>query len=240
MRIKIMRRAIVITRGKSLQYLIQFERDGFVMVICFGDSLTAGFQSATPMNPTGQETPYGQFLQEWLGPSVDIRVSGTCGELTGEMAMRFRRDVLQHRPSHVVLLGGTNDLGWNAMPADIMRNLVKMYELARAEQIAPIPVTVPSVRLDVSGGGPDAEVFLRDHLGRRAELNGLIRDYAVSKALAWIDLFTATAEPDTRLLAAQYSNDGLHLTTAGYRLLARLLYDQVFAKAFAGDRGIQP
>ncbi|HET7438387.1 MAG TPA: GDSL-type esterase/lipase family protein [Nitrospira sp.] len=210
------------------------------MIVCFGDSLTAGFQSPTPQHPTGREAPYGRFLQEWLGPSVEIRISGICGELTAEMAMRFRRDVLQHQPSHVVMLGGTNDLGWNAEPADIMKNLVKMYELARASQIALIPVTVPSIRVDVADGGPDAEAFVGQHLERRAELNSSIRDYAVSKGLAWIDLFTATAEPRTRLLAAEYSNDGLHLTTAGYRLLARLLYDEVFAKAFPTARGMTP
>ncbi len=207
------------------------------MIVCFGDSLTAGFQSPTPEHPGGLETPYGRFLQERLGSAVEIRVSGNCGELTGEMAMRFRRDVLQHRPSHVVLLGGTNDLGWNARPADIMRNLVKMYELARAEKILPVPVTVPSIRVDAAGAGPDAEAWIAQHLERRDALNGSIREYAVSHELPWIDLFTATAEPKTRLLAAQYSNDGLHLTTAGYRLLARLLYERVFAKVFpaAGD-----
>lgn len=209
------------------------------MIICFGDSLTAGFQSPTPENPAGQETPYGQFLQEWLGASVEIRVSGICGELTGEMAMRFRRDVLQQQPSHVVLLGGTNDLGWNAQPADIMRNLVKMYELARASKIIPIPVTVPSIRVEATGGGPDAEAWIEQHLVRRVELNGLIREYAVSHNVPWIDLFAATAEPSTRRLAAQYSNDGLHLTTSGYRLLARLLYDEVFARpvSSAGEYG---
>ena len=208
------------------------------MIVCFGDSLTAGFQSPTPETPGGLETPYGHFLQEWLGSSVEIRVSGVCGELTGEMAMRFRHDVLQYRPSHVAILGGTNDLGWNALPADIMGNLVKMYELARASQIIPIPVTVPSVRVDVAGGGPDAEAWVGQHLKRRVELNGLIAEYAVSKGLPWIDFFTATAESSTRQLAAEYSNDGLHLTTAGYRLLARLLYDQVFAKAFPTARGM--
>ena len=207
------------------------------MIICFGDSLTAGFQSPTLHNPMGRETPYGQFLQERLGPSVECKVSGICGELTGEMAMRFRRDVLQHQPSHVVILGGTNDLGWNAEPADIMKNLVKMYEVARASRITPIPVTVPSIRLDTMNGGPDAEAFVGRHLQRRAELNGLIRDYALSKGIAWIDLFSETVEPDTRLLAAQYSNDGLHLTTAGYRLFATLLYEQVFVKAFPAARG---
>jgi hypothetical protein len=112
-----------------------------------------------------------------------------------------------------------------------------MYELARTSGIVPVPVTVPSVRVEVSGGGPEAEAWLEQHLERRRVLNGLIRDYAVSKHLAWVDLFTATVDPETRQLAGPYSNDGLHLTTAGYCLLARLLYDRVFAKPGAGDQG---
>ncbi len=202
------------------------------MIVCFGDSLTAGFQSPTAENPMGRETPYGHYLQEWLEASAEIQVRGICGELTGEMAIRFRRDVLQQQPSHVVLLGGTNDLGWNAQPAEIMKNLVKMYESARASQVMPIPVTVPSIRVDAAGGGPDTEAWIGQRLSRRIELNGLIQEYALSKGLPWINLFMATVESTTGQLAAQYSNDGLHLTTAGYRLLAQLLYDQVFAEAF--------
>lgn len=206
------------------------------MIVCFGDSLTAGFQSPTAENPMGRETPYGHYLQEWLGASAEIQVRGICGELTGEMAIRFRRDVLQQQPSHVVLLGGSNDLGWNAQPAEIMKNLVKMYESARASQVMPIPVTVPSIRVDAAGGGPDTEAWIGQHLSRRIELNGLIQEYALSKGLPWINLFMATVESTTGQLAAQYSNDGLHLTTAGYRLLAQLLYDQVFAEAFPRDQ----
>jgi acyl-CoA thioesterase I len=200
------------------------------VIVCFGDSLTAGFQAPTSENPMGRETPYGHYLQEWLGPSAEIQVRGVCGELTGEMVMRFRRDVLQQQPSHVVLLGGTNDLGWNGQPTEIMRNLVKMYESARASQVVPIPVTVPSIRMNVAGGGHDAEAWMRQYLSRRTQLNGFIQEYASSKGFPLIDLFMATVESTTGQLAAPYSNDGLHLSTAGYRLLAQLLYDRVFAK----------
>jgi len=182
----------------------------------------------------GQETPYGRYLQEWLGGSVEIQVRGICGELTNEMVRRFRRDVVQVQPSHVIVLGGTNDLGWKVPPAEIMGNLLSMYELARASQILPVPVTVPSIRVDVADGGPDAVEWVGQHLTSRAELNGRIRAYALSHDLPWIDLFGATVEPVTGQLAAQYSNDGLHLTTSGYRLLAQLLYDQVFVTAFPG------
>ena len=215
------------------------------LIICFGDSLTVGYQSPTPESPELRETPYGAFLQELLGSSAQVAVSGICGELTGEMAMRFRQDVLQHRPAYVVVLGGTNDLGWNARPADIMRNLLKMYELALAAGVQPVAVTVPSIRLpveerkgpsapeDEGSAGTDGQRWEAEHIERRQTLNRLISDYCVGRGVPWIDLFTATQEPRTMRLAAAYSNDGLHLTTEGYRRLAELLYQQVFASALA-------
>jgi len=113
-----------------------------------------------------------------------------------------------------------------------MRNLLKMYESARADSVVPVPVTVPSIRVEAADGGAEAAAFVEQHLSSRRELNGLIADYAQAKRLAWIDLFSATADPLSGQLRGQYSNDGLHLTTAGYRLFAQLLYDQIFAKVY--------
>jgi len=206
-----------------------------IHIICFGDSLTAGFQSPTPENPLGTETPYGRFLQELIGPLARVSVSGICGELTGEMAMRFRSAVLAHQPAYVVILGGTNDLGWNAAPADIMRNLLKMYELAGAAGITPIPVTVPSIRMGADLHGEEGRRWFAQHLDRRRQLNGLILRYAESKGLAALDLFGATVEPETQQLAVIYSNDGLHLSTTGYRLVAERLHRDVFAAALANS-----
>lgn len=190
------------------------------LVICFGDSLTAGFQSPTRGNPNGQETPYGEFLQDKLGRVAQVRVSGICGELTGEMVMRFRRDVLDHKPGYVPILGGTNDLGWNASPHEIMSNLLKMYEQALAAGGIPIPVTVPSVRVENSQASEEGREWVAAHLATRRRLNGLIQEYAASKCIACVDLFAATADPGSGQLAEAYSNDGIHLTTAGYRLFA--------------------
>ena len=190
------------------------------LIICFGDSLTAGFQSPTRENPEGRSTPYGAWLEESLGPAVQVHITGICGELTGEMVLRFKHDVLDHRPAYVTLLGGTNDLGWNAQPREIMRNLVKMYELTSAAGAIPIPVTVPSIRAEEGQTSTEGQGWIADHLTRRRILNGLIRDYAASKPIAYVDLFHATADPETHQLAAMYFNDGVHLTTAGYRKLA--------------------
>jgi len=190
------------------------------LIICFGDSLTAGFQSPTVANPTGQETPYGQYLQDLLGGSAQVRTSGVCGELTGEMVLRFYRDVLDHKPGYVSILGGANDLGWNGAPEDVMRNLVKLYEQTFVGGGIPIPVTVPSLRIENGQESREEREWVAGHVTQRGRLNQLIREYAEAKHLTYIDLFRATVDADTNQLAARYSNDGLHLTTAGYRLFA--------------------
>lgn len=191
-----------------------------LLVICFGDSLTAGFQSPTKDNPAGRETPYGQFLHSYLGDVIEVRTSGVCGELTGEMITRFKRDVLDHQPNYVPILGGTNDLGWNASPSEIMRNLATMYKQTRVMGGLPIPVTVPSIRVEDASSSREGREWITDHLVRRNQLNKLIQDYAGSNGLAYVDLFATTVDPESGQLAELYSNDGIHLTTAGYRLFA--------------------
>src|SRR5215216_3297802 len=111
------------------------------LIICFGDSLTAGYQ----VGPAGVfETPYGAFLQDRFGPRARVLIRGICGELTGEMVMRFLADVLTDKPAWVLILGGTNDLGCNAEPAEVMLNLVTLYEQSRATGSRVGAITVPS------------------------------------------------------------------------------------------------
>ncbi len=199
------------------------------LIICFGDSLTAGYQSPTPGRPQLLDTPYGAFLQERLGAEAAVVVSGVCGELTGEMVERFEHDVLARKPACVVILGGTNDLGWQTAPSDILRNLVAMYGRALAEGVRPVAVTVPSLRVPGDAGTGEGQAWLEDHIRRRRELNGMIQQACAEKRIPCVDLFAATAEEGSGLLARPYSNDGLHLTTDGYRRLADLLYQGVFS-----------
>lgn len=202
-----------------------------ISIVCFGDSLTAGYQSPTRDVPCIQETPYGSFFQEIVGAQATVITSGVCGEVTADMVGRFRPDVLAQRPDYVVILGGTNDLGWNKRPAEIFSHLRHMYELALGAGIRPVAVTVPSIRM---AADPHAREWVQDLVRRRQDLNRLILDYAARHAVASVDLFTATAEPDTWLLAPCYSNDGLHLTTEGYRKMATLLYEHVFRSHLQG------
>lgn len=134
--------------------------------------------------------------------------------------IRFQRDVLERHPAYVPILGGTNDLGWNASPPEIMGNLITMYERTLTSGVVPIPVTVPSIRVEDAAGSQEGQDWVQEHVARRRQLNRLIHAYADSKQLAHVDLFAATAEPESGQLEAGYSNDGIHLTTEGYRVFA--------------------
>ena len=47
---------------------LKLRADSSPILVCFGDSLTAGYQVQAETGMPLPDTPYGGFLQEWLGP----------------------------------------------------------------------------------------------------------------------------------------------------------------------------
>ena len=205
--------------------------DSSPLLVCFGDSLTAGYQVRAETGMPLPDVPYGGFLQEWLGARGRVSVKGMCGETTSDMMTRFSRDVIDVDPSHTVILGGTNDLGWNVALSTIMTHLERFYTMALAAGIRPVGVTVPSIRAEGHGGGP-LPAWLQEHLQYRWELNRLIAERCERLQMPCVDLFQGTSEPPSSLLAARFSSDGLHLNDAGYLTFARLVWNAVFADRF--------
>ncbi len=204
-------------------------------IVCFGDSLTLGWESPTFRTPVVQNIPYGRYIQEWLGDRGLVIVRGVCGETTQDMRARFQKDVLDEGPRLVVILGGTNDLGLGITPYKILGNLRFFYEHAQGHQILPIAITVPSLRDDSwpDEAGDFEQIssvlppVIAKAISERIMLNQLIKDLCLERNIPVVDWFTETCDPKTHVLAACYSNDGLHLNAAGYQRLAELLWVQV-------------
>ncbi len=207
------------------------QADSSPFLVCFGDSLTVGYQVRAETGTPLPDVSYGGFLQEWLGARGRVSVKGICGETTSDMGTRFSRDVVDAAPSHAVILGGTNDLGWGVALSAITGNLERFYALALAAGIQPVGVTVPSIRGERDSAG-SVPAWLQDHLRDRVELNRLIAERCERLHVPCVDLYQATLEPSSSLLAARFSSDGLHLNAAGYALFARLVWNAVFADRF--------
>jgi len=188
--------------------------------VAMGDSLTTG------LIPTRSESqPYSGFLKECcegflkgLGRKdalqIEIVNRGVNGDLTSDMLLRFRQDVVNLKPDYVIILGGSNDLGWGFPVQAIFSNLQRMFEASLVEGIRPVGCTVPSVL------GWDEGIPLR------IELNRLLRDFCCTRKISCADLFAATCDPETRRLRLDYSSDGLHLNVTGYRKIAETIFEE--------------
>ena len=96
-------------------------------IVCMGDSLTEGYGIANHSDwPT------------LLGANWDVINSGISGDTTAGMLSRFHPMVIDHHPTHVIILGGTNDCSFN-LPIDaIISNIMAMTKLARHHGIVSI------------------------------------------------------------------------------------------------------
>ena len=97
-------------------------------IVCLGDSITWGF-------PMGPMYSWVHMLAETL--QVHIVNKGINGDTTAGMNYRFDRDVTAYDPSHVVIMGGANDVVFE----DSIDQVIQNYEeMARKAQQAGIKV----------------------------------------------------------------------------------------------------
>ena len=191
-------------------------------IVALGDSLTVG-ETEFELSDSGQATSYPKYLELLAEEHLrslqsDVKVTvlnrGINGDLTSGMLERFSRDVVEEKTDYVIILGGANDIGWGFDPVMIAHNLTTMYDAARNKGIGAVACSVPSIL------GFDELIPPRLHLNR------MIRTGAEKRSIAFVDLFTATADPQTSRLLEDYSADGLHLNTKGYQQMGKYIFDK--------------
>jgi len=191
-------------------------------IVALGDSLTVG-ENEFDLSDSDDYASYPRYLeilaQEHLRgrqtrTEVNVINKGMCGDLTSGMVERFSQDVVEEKAEYVIILGGTNDVGWGVDEAMIARNLTTMYDMALNKGIVPVACSVPSI-LGFDGLIPP-----------RLRLNSMIRTEAEKRKIAFVDLFAATAEPRSDRLSEKYSADGLHLNAKGYRWIGQYMFDK--------------
>jgi len=94
-----------------------------------GDSLTEGYG-------INKEYRWSDLLSKDL--DLEIINSGISGDTTAGMLARFKAMVIDHKPSHVIIMGGTNDLALNLSDEQILGNILAMTRYARQNAIESI------------------------------------------------------------------------------------------------------
>ena len=159
---------------------------------------------------------------------------GVDGQSTPEMLVRFRQDVIDLHPKVVVMLAGTNDIAGvtgATTNEDIEANYASMAELARAHRIRMVFASV----LPVHNYTHDAEEsFALRPRDRILALNKWLKDYCAKNRLVYLDYFSALVD-ERGMLKRTLSDDGLHPTAAGYKIMAPLA-EKAIQKALVEDR----
>jgi lysophospholipase L1-like esterase len=176
-------------------------------VVFMGDSITENWGMADP----------GLF-------DANVINRGISGQTTAQMLVRFQADVIALRPKMVHILAGTNDVAGNGgptSPQDFKNNIMSMVELAKANGITVILGSIP----------PAAAFPWRPEVKpvpTIKELNVWLRDYAARQRLRFIDYYKELVGTSGELKAA-LGNDGVHPNRSGYRIMRRLVEQEIAA-----------
>ena len=178
-----------------------------IKVVCLGDSITWGF-------PFGPEYSWVQMLNDnFAGEFIN---QGINGSTTEEMLERFDWAVLRNDPSHLIIMGGINDVIWRESYDRITWNLRTMVEKAQEAGIKVILGTPTAV------DDPEMEI-------RVARIRKWIKDYGQNHNLAVIDFAAAFFDSSGKINSDLLLPDGGHPTQQGYKAIFAQIDFKVFA-----------
>ncbi|MCF4010613.1 GDSL-type esterase/lipase family protein [Rheinheimera sp. UJ63] len=146
---------------------------------------------------------------------------GIRGQVSHQMLLRFREDVLNLKPQVVVILAGTNDIAQNSGAIHVPRiadNIFSMAELARAQGASVILCSVlPASDFPWRSGLQPVQ--------RIVELNQLIKQYAVQQQLPYVDYYAAMNDGKGGLRVPDFTSaeDLVHPNAEGYAVMESLI-----------------
>ena len=180
------------------------------VIMCVGDSITAGY---------GVSAPYPAQLQSMVGGKATVVNKGLGGEQTPGGLSRLNGYMLSVKPQYVLILEGANDAIWGVAFSTVKFNLAKAIDTVRFYKATPILSTLPPNTRD-----PGINAYIPGY-------NKAIFDLGASMGVAVVDSYSALTTNWAAL-----TSDGLHPNDAGAKIIADGFY-RALPYASSGDGG---
>jgi len=170
--------------------------------VLMGDSITEGWFATDP----------GFFTKNnFVG-------RGISGQVTSQMLLRFREDVIKLKPKRVIILAGTNDIAENQGPISLDKvfgNIVSMAELAKANNIKVVLCSaLPAYDFPWRKDMQPADKVIA--------LNKMIKDYAQKNHITYVD-YHSVLKDEKNGLPKEIAEDGIHPNKLGYEKMEAIL-----------------
>lgn len=142
---------------------------------------------------------------------------GIGGDTTAGVLKRLKVSLFDIEPSVVVLLIGTNDIN-GGVDIDL---IMERYEAIIDEIYSELP-DVELYCMSIIPQNEDLKLDVAKNTEKILEINPRIKTLVESKGATHIDLFTPLADENNHL-KKEYSDDGIHLNTAGLSVWTELI-----------------
>ncbi|MFT8314421.1 MAG: GDSL-type esterase/lipase family protein [Clostridium sp.] len=180
-------------------------------IVCIGDSLTYG---------------YGVHSEEcWvelLHKSLNIKTinKGVNGDTTTGILSRSNRDILELKPSHVIIMAGTNDLLLNYSLDNIIDNIKFILMEAKNNSILPILALQPPVIDTLAKIYWDNYIDYTKVNGHLFQYTENIKTFTYENNINVIDFYTTFVNSNN--IDNLYS-DGIHPNSEGHKLMLQTI-----------------
>ena len=183
-------------------------------ITCIGDSLTCGYKLR-------KKDSWPFMLEEET--EMQVVNKGIAGDTTSGMMARFYRDVLDEKPTHTIIMGGTNDMVFD-IPLSIIRgNLSAMVFQAYHYNIMPVlGISIPIIPFIAKNNFKFTRNFevINEKLRENREW---IIEFASLVNCKVIDFYKEFYDERTKQGFIEYYKDGVHPTIEGNKKMQRLI-----------------
>ncbi|MFL0194873.1 GDSL-type esterase/lipase family protein [Clostridium sp. WILCCON 0269] len=185
-------------------------------LVCIGDSLTSG---------------YGVFKDDcWVSLiknmlKIEVLNKGVNGDTMSGILSRSYRDIVENHPSHVIILGGSNDFMSNRSLNLVTGGLTEIMKEALNAKITPIIGIEPAIDKTLAERKWDGTVNY-DKVNKLLEdYRNWILDFCYKNNLHYIDIYNCFLEKLKTSDSHSLFIDGIHPTAIGHKLTAEYIVD---------------
>lgn len=187
-------------------------------LVCIGDSLTFGFKMT-------RKNSWPQIVEKNL--NIEVKNKGICGDTTGGMLSRFGQDVVDEKPTHVLIMGGSNDLALQLPETVTYSNLAAMVYQAYHYRMQPIlGVPMPIIpflaeqNLNLAGN-------LKEINKRIMLLKNWILYFSKTQQIDIVDFFSEFYDFADKKGKSDLYIDGVHPTAEGNKKMAQKVIEVI-------------
>ncbi|TCD07126.1 acylhydrolase [Pedobacter frigidisoli] len=187
-----------LTKYKKENELLGLPKRGEKRIVFLGSSIFEFWKQKDP-----------DFFKD--RPYID---RGISGQISPQLLIRFRQDVINLKPKVVIILAGSNDISGNTGHVTIekiMDNIKSMAELARLHHIKVILCKYLPINKY-----PWVEIV--DPAEKIIALNNEIEAYAKQRNFTILDYWTPLVD-DAKGQRKDLTVDGVHPNLAGYKIM---------------------